>query len=332
MPKNNISPMVVVLAAVAAIASFTLGRLTSDKTPSSKKPRPVKRAPRSATVSGSDGDFDLPGKNLRVLRKAETVLQKRTTRLVCVIEKCTDVHNYSAVLRTAEALGIQNIYLIAPPLKPSEDDDTKGLRHNGYARTACKWINVHNFSSTSSCLKSLKDDGFEIWVTDLGQGAECLRPPDCEGKLSIGEFPEKLAIVFGTESSGCTQEMLNGGDKRVYLPLSGFADSLNLSVAAAMVIQMLFFMEPTLEGEISQAEKDELRALWYKSLARNEKEDNKYMDILASGDFPKPFGDMRRAGEHREGWAQKKVVKKNQARYEMLAEELGEDTNKDLVK
>lgn len=126
--------------------------------------------------------------------------------------------------------------------------------------------------------------------------------------------------------------MLNGGDKRVYLPLSGFADSLNLSVAAAMVIQMLFFMEPTLEGEISQAEKDELRTLWYKSLARNEKEDKKYMDILASGDFPKPFGDMRRAGEHREGWAQKKVVKKNQARYEMLAEELGEDTNKDLVK
>ena len=96
--------------------------------------------------------------------------------------------------------------------------------------------------------------------------------------------------------------MLNGGDKRVYLPLSGFADSLNLSVAAAMVIQMLFFMEPTLEGEISQAEKDELRTLWYKSLARNEKEDKKYMDILASGDFPKPFGDMRRAGEHREGW------------------------------
>lgn len=44
-------------------------------------------------------------------------------------------------------------------------------------------------------------------MTDLGQGAECLRPPDCEGKLSIGEFPEKLAIVFGTESSGCTQEV-----------------------------------------------------------------------------------------------------------------------------
>ncbi|GMI07117.1 hypothetical protein TrVE_jg4738 [Triparma verrucosa] len=364
--SDNKFKQVAVAVALAAAAGFVLGRSAPAHTSGPPQKRNVKRGLRSKMVEGEENDFDTPGKELRVLRKAETVLQKRTTRLVCVIEKCTDVHNYSAVLRTAEALGIQNIYLIAPPLKPSETDETKfepfdevvakrgaknqqnptnqrkkgvwtedikkGLRHNGYARTACKWINVYNFGSTAACLKQLKEDGFDVWVTDLGQGAECLRPPGKDGKLSIGEFPEKLAIVFGTESSGCTQEMLTAADKRVYLPLSGFADSLNLSVAAAMVIQMLFFMEPSLEGEISQKEKDELRALWYKSLARNAKEEKKYAEILASKGFPRPFGDMRRAGEHREGWAQKKVVKKNQARYEMLAEELGEDANKNLVK
>ena len=107
-----------------------------------------------------------------------------------VIEKTVDVHNYSAVLRTAEALGVQNVYLIAPPLKPGPDDTfvsfdstgrqsknqssknarkkrvwsedvEKAKRHNGYARTACKWITLKNFNSTEACLKELREDGYE---------------------------------------------------------------------------------------------------------------------------------------------------------------------------
>jgi tRNA(Leu) C34 or U34 (ribose-2'-O)-methylase TrmL len=212
-----------------------------------------------------------------------------------------DVHNYSAVIRTAEALGVQDLYLIAPPVKLSPDgssfipfdplsaktlnqkkknkrkqglwkaDEDKAVRHQGYARTACKWINTHEFGSTTACVKQLREEGFDLWVTDLGQKAVPLvTGPDAM------ELPEKLAIVFGTESTGCTKEMLDAADKRVYLPLSGFADSLNLSVAAAMVIQRLFFMKPELEGDITDDEKRELRSVWYPCLARNKEQDKKY--------------------------------------------------------
>ncbi|GMH46540.1 hypothetical protein TrRE_jg4001 [Triparma retinervis] len=245
--------------------------------------------------------FDTPGDPLRVLRKAETVLQKRTKSLVVVIEKTVDVHNYSAVIRTAEALGVQDLYLIAPPVKLSQDgsafvpfdplsaknlnqkkkqkrkqglwkaDEDKAVRHQGYARTACKWINTHEFGSTTACVKQLRSEGFDLWVTDLGQAAS----PLLTGPEAM-PLPPKLAIVFGTESTGCTKEMLDAADKRVYLPLSGFADSLNLSVAAAMVIQRLFFMKPSLEGDITDEEKGELRSVWYPCLARNKEQDQRY--------------------------------------------------------
>jgi tRNA G18 (ribose-2'-O)-methylase SpoU len=59
-------------------------------------------------------------------------------------------------------------------------------------------------------------------------------------------IPEKVAIVFGTEAVGCTNEMLNAADLRVYLPLRGFADSLNLSVATALVVHQMFILDPSL--------------------------------------------------------------------------------------
>ena len=77
-----------------------------------------------------------------------------------------------------------------------------------------------------------------------------------------------MAIVFGTEAVGCSEEMLNAADLRVYLPLRGFADSLNLSVAAALVIHHLLLLEPSFVGNMSEDERRELRKLWYPKLAR----------------------------------------------------------------
>ena len=80
-------------------------------------------------------------------------------------------------------------------------------------------------------------------------------------------MPEKLAIVFGTESVGCTEEILNAADLRVYLPLRGFADSLNLSVAAALVIHELFHLCPEAVGAMSEDERSGLREKWFTQLA-----------------------------------------------------------------
>lgn len=223
----------------------------------------------------------------RLLRKAEAVLQWRTTRLVLVVERCTNDHNYSAILRTAEALGIQNVYMVDPPeaVDPDEvgavPEDPENLTqherrrltlatpeevearrmHHLFARKATEWLTVKDFASSQECVEELKQQGYHLWVTDLSQHAECMT-------LSSPKVPEKVALVMGTEAVGCSQYMLDHADKRVYLPLRGFADSLNLSVATALILHQLFIMDPTLIGGASEDEKLELRQAWYGKLCQ----------------------------------------------------------------
>jgi hypothetical protein len=146
----------------------------------------------------------------RMLRKAEAVIQWRTTRLVLVIERCTNDHNYSAILRTAEALGIQLIYMIDPPaIRDDEDHSNKGLpahkqisrtpeeikarrEHHLFARNATEWLDVKDFEKAEDCVAELKKQGYQLWVTDLSQQAQCLT-------MNQGPtIPGKVALVMGT--------------------------------------------------------------------------------------------------------------------------------------
>jgi tRNA G18 (ribose-2'-O)-methylase SpoU len=185
----------------------------------------------------ANNDADSAALEDRVLRKAETVLLRRTARIVVVVERCCNDHNYSAILRTAEALGVQHVYLIQPPVlrettsskkkKVWEEDQAQKKEHNSNAQNATKWITLHIFDTTAECLDALKADDRTLWVTDLSQEAECLTVDDKFGARL--EVPERVAIVFGSEAVGVSDAMLAAADKRVYLPLHGFADSLNLS-------------------------------------------------------------------------------------------------------
>ena len=233
----------------------------------------------------------------RMIRKAEGAILNRTSRLIVVVERCTNDHNYSAILRTVEALGVQHVYIIAPQCINStlsttdigEEEDVKDVKlkrstgalvkkasesekkdrvmHHLYAKKATEWISISDFDETKSCIDKLRKDGYKIWATDLGQVAVCLDeeglPKSNGGKL----IPDKIAIVFGTEAVGCSTEMLNAADLRVYLPLRGFADSLNLSVATALVVHQLFVLDPTLVGGMSEEERRSLRTAWYAKLA-----------------------------------------------------------------
>jgi tRNA G18 (ribose-2'-O)-methylase SpoU len=279
----------------------------------------------SSSSSSTKSLMDSPTLDQRILRKAEAALQKRTSRLIVVVERCTNDHNYSAILRTAEALGIQHVYIIDPKAIKSTlmcDNDDKNndnsdnaemmkediesdviddqekmklyrstgqkvknftkeeikdrANHHLFAQKALEWLDVTEFETTKQCIDHLKQNGYQIWSTDLSQVAVCLTEEGLKENI-INEnecldrnhhlVPDKLAIVFGTEAVGCTTEMLNSSDKRVYLPLRGFADSLNLSVATALVIHQLFTLDPTLIGSMSDAERIEIRRRWYTKLA-----------------------------------------------------------------
>jgi tRNA C32,U32 (ribose-2'-O)-methylase TrmJ len=76
-----------------------------------------------------------------------------------------------------------------------------------------------------------------------------------------------MALVIGRETDGVSKEMLEAADKRVYLPIYGFSESLNLSVAAALIVQQLFFICPEASGSMEEEERASLRARWYGLLA-----------------------------------------------------------------
>lgn len=189
-----------------------------------------------------------------------------------------------------------------------EDDKAATMEHAAYARGAMKWVDVRSFSTTEGCVLALRKAGYEIWCTDLSQRAECLRQT-----TSTGALPKMLAICFGSESTGASAYLLREADKRVYLPLWGFADSLNLSVAAALCIQRLFHIDPTLEGSMSERERHALRQKWYPKMARGVEKEREYAMMAMQNQPALPFADTRRADEHRRGWLKKKTQKKNAA-------------------
>mmetsp|Transcript_9331 Transcript_9331/g.13999 ORF Transcript_9331/g.13999 Transcript_9331/m.13999 type:complete len:462 (-) Transcript_9331:1349-2734(-) len=279
-------------------------KISGDQSTSSKQTtKPADGAAAEATC------FDSPDLDQRIIRKAEGAICKRTSRLIIVVERCTNDHNYSAILRTAEALGVQNIWIISPqtinatleldntqgtdesnidkiaenatmrrssgPIVRAATDTEKKDRamHHLYARKATEWLTVRDFEDTKTCIESLREEGYQIWATDLGQEASCLTEDGIRQHLGGGTYdggkliPNKVAIVFGTEAVGCTTEMLNAADLRVYLPLRGFADSLNLSVATALVVHQMFVLDPSLEGAMTEEERRELRQAWYAKLA-----------------------------------------------------------------
>ena len=266
----------------------------------------VARRGTAADAMAEAADFDRPELADRLLRKAETAIRARTSRILCVIERCTDEHNYSAVIRSCEALGVQHIWLV-DPVEVSYDgvddglvDDDDGVdadrareraggllkshghgsawreAHKLFARRANEFTTIREFPTTRACVEALREAGYVIWATDLSQKAICMTH-DALRDAGFGDpndptatvVPEKLAIVFGTESVGCTREILESADARVYLPLRGFADSLNLSVAAALCIQTLFHLCPEAVGAMSDDERAELREKWFTQLAMN---------------------------------------------------------------
>ena len=303
-----VKPFMAGVVATAAVTHVIPKLMKNIRKPSTKKRMEFQN---NAPTSSSEVVMDHPNLDNRILRKAEAALRLRTSRLIIVVERCTNDHNYSAILRTAEALGVQHVYIIAPQDRNSTlrrngdveigvdavgdldntevelSEDVKLHRSNGtkvkrcteaevadranhhlFAQRALEWLEVTEFNTTQDCIDSLRNDGYKIWSTDLSQVAVTLdevglRDEGCEGNV----IPERLAIVFGTEAVGCSTQILDASDKRVYLPLRGFADSLNLSVATALVVHHLFILDPTLVGAMSKEELISLRRKWYSKLA-----------------------------------------------------------------
>jgi len=254
-------------------------------------------------------EMDRADLELRRVRKVEAVVRRRTSRIIVVLERTTYAHNYSAVMRTAEALGVQNVWVINPPAEGDEfyrgtkghqkrnkaDNAAADAEHGAFARTACKHLWLRTFESTAACVAALQEDGRTLWVTDLSQAAQSL---DAPALRQPGAVPRKLAIAFGTESTGASPTMLAAADLRVYLPLHGFADSLNLSVAAALVIfKAMALCGPSVVGDMGEEDRRRLRAEWFPRLAKNDAQAAEYARLVDAP--PPPLSDLRVVNDQR---------------------------------
>ncbi|GLC51990.1 hypothetical protein PLESTB_000570600 [Pleodorina starrii] len=288
-----------------------------------------------AAASTSYTDCDSVGAPDRLMRKAETVLSSRTDRILLVLERCTDNQNYLACLRTAEILGVQNVWIVLSPRGMKNDcllaaadggaaDDAGGggggfvdkgelsKKRGRIARCSSQWLDIRTFATTGECVSALLADGREIWATDLAQSALLL---DGTGV----ELPPRLAIVMGREADGVSQEMLAAAHKRVCLPMYGFNDSFNLSVATSMVLHHLFICCPQARGDLPPERKRALRIEWYSRLARTDAQRAEFLARV--DDPPPPFVDVRRPDAHRTCWVPPKIARKEQEQAASLSEE-----------
>jgi tRNA (guanosine-2'-O-)-methyltransferase len=165
-------------------------------------------------VSAGEGGFLVPARKARI----DEVVANRTRTLTVVMEAFCDPQNVNAVLRTCDAFGVQEIHVVEGPMKPWD-------RNKKISQNADKWLDVVRWRSTRECLESLRSRGFAVYATHLGEGSKGL------GELS---FARPVALVFGNEQRGVSPEALALADLAYAIPMRGFVQSFNVSVAAAI--------------------------------------------------------------------------------------------------
>jgi tRNA (guanosine-2'-O-)-methyltransferase len=154
------------------------------------------------------------------LNKITRVLKSRQFGLNVVLENIHDPHNVSAIFRTCDAVGIPEVSLLY-----NTEEFPKISKVS--SASAMKWVKNSKYTDTSECYNNLRARGYRIFATALNDKSKDLYDLDLTGKS---------AIVMGNEHRGISEEMIEGVDKHIYIPMRGMIQSLNVSVAAAVTL------------------------------------------------------------------------------------------------
>lgn len=150
------------------------------------------------------------------------VLEKRTKHFTVAVEDVYQLHNTSAVMRSCEVFGIQELNVIEQRYGKSIDKEI--------AMGAQKWVDINKFDNVTNCVDTLKNKGYQIIATTPHEN-DCL--------LDDFDISKPSALFFGTERDGLSEEILQKADGFLKIPMVGFTESLNISVSAAIIIQNL---------------------------------------------------------------------------------------------
>jgi tRNA (guanosine-2'-O-)-methyltransferase len=151
--------------------------------------------------------------------RLETVLSKRQPDLTVVLENVFDPHNISAVMRTCDAVGIQEIFILNHKIPPHRKWGAKS------SSSAAKWLTIHQFTDATECFNAVRKNYTKIYTTHLSSDAVSLHALN---------LTQSVALVFGNEHSGVSDEIIAMADGNFIIPQVGIIKSLNISVACAV--------------------------------------------------------------------------------------------------
>lgn len=175
--------------------------------------------------------------------KLTSVLDKRQGNITIVLENVFDPHNISAVMRTADAVGLQDIYILNTRIPPHKK---WGARSSS---SAAKWLTIHQFDNAELCFSALRKRYDRILSTHLSNDAVNLHDID---------LTQKIALVFGNEHSGVSEEIRALADGNFIIPQIGIIQSLNISVACAVALYEAF-RQKSIVGHYNQRSLDDVR-------------------------------------------------------------------------
>ncbi|WP_104734066.1 TrmH family RNA methyltransferase [Hanstruepera ponticola] len=181
------------------------------------------------------------------------VINQRTKHFTVAIEDVYQLHNTSAVIRSCDVFGIQEVHII-------EEINSKRIDRE-IAMGAQKWVDLNRFGNVKDCLKTLKDQGYHIVATT----------PHTDYMLQDFDVSNKSCFFFGRETEGLSQEVLDNADSFLKIPMVGFTESLNISVSAAIILQHVTtqLKKSDVNWQLSDDEKNLKRLDWIKKTIKS---------------------------------------------------------------
>lgn len=190
------------------------------------------------------------------------LLLNRTRHLTVVVEDIHKPHNASACLRSCDCFGVQDVHII--------ENYNEYQVADSIALGASQWLTTHQYNAagglnTATCLNRLRDDGYSIVMTSPHKA-------DCD--LETFDVSQKTALIFGNEKSGASPVVREMADHVMRVPIHGFTESFNISVAVAVVLHHLVcqMRERKIPWQLSTSERDDLLLDWVRTASNKRRE------------------------------------------------------------
>lgn len=181
----------------------------------------------------------------------QQVLQQRIHWVRCAVEAVYHRHNVSAILRTSDAMGLHHVDLVEGHFKAAK----------GTARGADRWLDLAHHADAKGAIERIRNDGYDIWIADFSP--EGLAPEDVP-------LDRPVCLWMGAELAGVGPEAQQAATGVITLPMRGFAQSLNVSVASALCIRTLAERARAQHGKAALLSTEERERTWQRWCAQEE--------------------------------------------------------------